>query len=317
MIRDSGVSGNGSYFGARFKAGDVISASQLNDLNSGLMVGTVQPYLGAGATVAYGAGGTQVIVNQDLTPTTIYQHQVVMTDNKVQVARGTIVAQNYYDTREYTTQAFGVWPSGSLTAGSDSLSPFLNQGGYVALTSGTSYNVYLIRNQVGTSGYGNNFAFAPLVCIIPIGGDGYTKSTPWNEGTDKQNVVLTGNKLQTVNIIDPSSVDPIPGAMFTTSTASAEAFFTQYNCQRLTIASLIWDGTSAWTVTQYLLGPIAMEDNMNVAATYYYDPTLGTPPLPTWLTTPDFATQEAAFEGAWSDCDRYSGGLTPTVQVGP
>ena len=53
MIRDSGVSGNGSYFGARFKAGDVISASQLNDLNSGLMVGTVQPYLGTGATVAY------------------------------------------------------------------------------------------------------------------------------------------------------------------------------------------------------------------------------------------------------------------------
>ena len=317
MIRDSGVSGNGSYFGARFKAGDVISASQLNDLNSGLMVGTVQPYLGAGATVAYGAGGTQVVMNPDLTASTFSQHEVVVVGDKLQIVRGSIVAQNYYDTREYTTQGYGVWPTGSLTLGSDYLSPFLNFGGYVTLTAGTSYQVYLIRNQVGLSGYGANFAFAPQVCVIPLSGDGDTKSTPWNGGTDRQDAYMVNGTLTSVTIIDPDFPDGVHGAIFGSGTNSANAFFAQYNCQRQIIATVTWDGSSGWNVVQYLVGPIALENNIDVAGTYYYDGTLTTPPLPTWLGTPDFSTQETAFEGPWSDCDRFSGGLTPTVQVGP
>jgi len=319
MIRDSGVSGNGSLYGSRFKAGDVISASQLNDLNSGLMQGTVQPYLGAGVVTAYGAGGTQVLYNPDLPIGEVQQHQVVVAGNNLQVAYGRILAQDFYETHEYTTQAFGAYPTGSVTTGSDYFSPFINLGGYVTLTPGTNYWVVLLRNQVGLGGYGATFCFAPCVAVLPDGGDGYTKSTPWNFGTDRQVAYSVNGGLISVDIIDPSSIDPIPGAIFGNAVSTADDYFAQYNCQRLPIAKVVWDGTAGqFNVTQYLVGPIAVSNNIQIQGTLFYDNTVGTPPIPSWLTTRDFNSQQTSFEGAWSDCDKFSGGgLLPTVEVGP
>ena len=59
-MEDSGFSGSGSRFNARFEAGSPIQAKQLNDLAAGIQASLPMPYLGAGPSVSFMPGGSTI-----------------------------------------------------------------------------------------------------------------------------------------------------------------------------------------------------------------------------------------------------------------
>jgi len=64
-----GTNGTGNQFSDRFASGDVISASQLNDLINGISTALPQPYLGAGPNISFGSGGTIITTAETDSPT--------------------------------------------------------------------------------------------------------------------------------------------------------------------------------------------------------------------------------------------------------
>lgn len=64
-----GTNGTGNQFSDRFASGDVISASQLNDLINGISTALPQPYIGAGPNISFGSGGTVITTAETDTPT--------------------------------------------------------------------------------------------------------------------------------------------------------------------------------------------------------------------------------------------------------
>lgn len=217
MIRDSGISGNGSLYASRFGAGDVISASQLNELNSGLMQGTVQPYLGAGVVTAYGAGGTQVLYNPDYIPSSagIQQFEISLfsqpqtapatgTDWFIQIAKGTVYGgytignidnslgskmdNTWVGLDVFYVEKVAVCPTGSLDDGTDDTSPYVNSGGKIKLPDasiGTDILpviVYLIRNPYKQSNNelpeGAEQCY-PYLAVIQTASDADAKTMPF------------------------------------------------------------------------------------------------------------------------------------------
>jgi len=217
MIRDSGISGNGSLYGSRFKAGDVISASQLNDLNSGLMQGTVQPYLGAGVITSYGAGGTQVLYNPDYIPSSagIQQFEISLfsepqtppdtgVDWFIQIGKGRVYAgyttgnidngagskmdDTWVALGTFYVEKVAVCPTGSLDDGTDDTSPYVNGGGKIKLPAASigetvlPVEVCLIRNpypKIDGSLPANCNQCFPYLAVIQIGSDADTKTYPF------------------------------------------------------------------------------------------------------------------------------------------
>lgn len=327
MIRDSGVSGNGSLYNSRFRAGDVVSASQLNDLSSGLMTGTVQPYLGEGPVISYGAGGTQVLWNQGpgANDTFYFQHQVFVNEisdeegrtfNAIQVVAGDIICQNMNQTRQYQTAYYGAYPSGMMAIGAlDYSSPFIAAGGYVELadpTTGnpTAYNIYIVKNQYGIGAVGTQFSI-PSVCVFALNSDAENKTSPWNENTDLQNyydVYGALGQFQVRTTLDPLNFAAFGGGASAFNGAGTSKIVAQYNCQRVCIASVAYDPVAAvWNVTQFIQGSITIPNNLIHNGVYFYTNETDVSYLPSWLTTPDFESQEVAFEGSWDGYDKWSG----------
>ena len=80
------------------------------------------------------------------------------------------------------------------------------------------------------------------------------------------------------------------------------------------VATISWNSTTtSWVVTQHLVGPITIPFNIFYEGPYRYEDDGFTPP--SWWTTPDYATEQANWEGAFSDCTKWSGGLNPSQVV--
>jgi len=187
-----------------------------------------------------------------------------------------------------------------------------------------TYNVYIIRNAYGIS-RGGTFASTPLISVIAAGSAGDIASTPWNEGTDKQVYYDIYGNITQISIIVPGSLDPVNGGMFAGDainkfqTAQASPYIAQYNCQRVLIAQVKYNaGSKKWDVYQYLEGPVTLPNNLIHGGVFFYSPDTLVDNLPNWLTTPDFESQEVAFENPWSGSDKFTGGgLLPSVAITP
>lgn len=59
-MQDQGFNGTGSRFNSRFEAGSTIYAKQLNDLAAGVQASLPQPFVGAGPSVSFTAGGAVI-----------------------------------------------------------------------------------------------------------------------------------------------------------------------------------------------------------------------------------------------------------------
>jgi hypothetical protein len=146
-----GVNGLGNQFADRFAPGGVISAGQLNDALSGISTGLVIPYVGQGANIAYGSGGTQIVVNDDPREDgRPFQFEVrVLKDGnkwKVQVANGFCVYRDGsagYTPGGYATsltqclvKGVAIFPTGKKTIGENTRSPWADKNGNVEIARG-------------------------------------------------------------------------------------------------------------------------------------------------------------------------------------
>jgi hypothetical protein len=92
---DIGFNGSGSLFvSSRFKAGDSVSAKQLNQLSAAVQTALPQPYLGEGNQTSYTGGGALILGNQSTLSRTLYSFTVSVTkvgeEYRFNVTPGTI-----------------------------------------------------------------------------------------------------------------------------------------------------------------------------------------------------------------------------------
>jgi hypothetical protein len=100
-------------------------------------MGLIQP--GTGYNFVNSEDGSSLeILFPDVTPYGPEQFKVEMLGNNVQVAKGRVVAQDLTSTpstilHEFNVLGYSVYPTGKLTTGSDSSSPWCAQGGNVEI----------------------------------------------------------------------------------------------------------------------------------------------------------------------------------------
>lgn len=211
------------------------------------------------------------------TPTEVQQFQVEVNDDLLRVAKGSIlwtVSRFVYgDFPNYPVQGLArkvwVYPSGSLNAGSDADSPWMNDGGTISLDQAETYGVYIIGNQ-DASGAGSTYGSVG-VAVIADGSDAHTKSRPVGGymGRTWKEVFQTDTALTYI---------------------SAE--LQNYNSQRYRIATVSHDG-SKWVVDQKLYGPVTMNDDLFLGSIKVVSSGYTPPPIPNALHREDW-------EGTWS-----------------
>jgi hypothetical protein len=230
--------------------------------------------------------------------------------------------------REYNLTGMAVYPTGSKTAATTPNTDLLDNGATFTLvppSGGATTKEYafcVILNQynyyAGTLAPG-----VPYAALMEVGGDAYTKTTPWGseDGCDFQRF-LQYSRWTLLSIPNPSDpYDPELATRFwathfinTESFDAMQYYLQNYNCQRLRIATVSWDNTnSKWVLTQHLLGPITIPYNIFFAGESQVS---GTDPDPTWLTIPQNATEQAAWEGAYTGSTKWDGtGTSPTAVI--
>jgi len=227
------------------------------------------------------------------TPTEVQQFQVEVNDDLLRIAKGTILwtVSRFaaYEHFPYPVQgeARRVWvyPSGSLNAGSDADSPWMNNGGTIGLDQAETYGVYIIGNQEAPGSFefgGINGSVA--VAVIADGSDAHAKTRPFRDGYQGR--------------VFDSLVNNDPPYNFLFKALG------NYNCQRYRIATVSHDG-SKWVVDQKLYGPVTLSDDLfnggvrQVSSTY--TPVIG------------YQTEQEDWEGTWSGYTKDGSTDTATV----
>lgn len=302
-MNDVGFQGTGSRFNSRFESGSPILAKQLNDLASGIQASLPMPYLGDGTSVSYLPGGSIITSLPSALPSSpIEGFQVSIfsqvdgevTTYHAQIAKGAVISNLFYgspdesagsklngtfsDTQLFVTNKVAVYPTLSLTAGSDPNSIYCNSGGDIKLPSasiGTEappVYFYLIRNAFPPTSGSTPSGWVqgwPYLACIQSGSDAYTKTTPFIVGSGYQDhmeyITYLSASDNTIYVYDPSSETPITVTFSSINPQNSDQHLVNYNCQRLLLATLTWDSVNGgWTVTQNLSGHITWLLNMTL-----------------------------------------------------
>lgn len=218
--------------------------------------------------------------------------------------------------REYNLVGMAVYPTGSKTAPATANTDLIDDGATFTLvppvspSTSKSYAFCVILNHYNVYS-GVLSAGVPYAALMEVGGDGYNKTNPWRgeNHCDLQTWVTAFNYVPvTIDVPDPPY--EIDGNLEIQQLFKLK----NYNCQRVRVATISWNSTTtSWVVTQHLVGPITIPFNIFYEGPYRYEDDGFTPP--SWWTTPDYATEQANWEGAFSDCTKWSGGLNPSQVV--
>lgn len=192
-----------------------------------------------------------------------------------------------------------VYPEGSLTAGSDYESPFINNGGRFHLER-TMHYVCIIGNQDSfTSGsYNGNVSLA----IIKAYSDAYDKTKPFNFG-------FMGRHW-----CSPCNQGGSPATGYWWSPTGYNHLW-NYNCQRFIIAR-VYHNEVNWVVDQRMYGPVTLPNDLIPVGNY--NPPFDSP-YPVILTT-QYQEQQDAWGGSWGghvkdgnpdDCTIITDSYTP------
>jgi hypothetical protein len=138
-----------------------------------------------------------------------------------------------------------VYPDGSLTAGTDTDSPFINNGGRFHLEQGTVYNLFIIGNQDSLTA-GSQFGNVTLA-LIADGTDAYDKTKPFDSGYMGRYWAWIFS--ETAGPGEASNFQPQFGWLW------------NYNCQRYLVARIYHDEIR-WVVDQRLYGPVTISDDL-------------------------------------------------------
>jgi hypothetical protein len=229
---------------------------------------------------------------------------------QLQVAKGRVITGGGRSAvAEWDVQGFAIYPTGANVVGTDTASPYVNQGGHVKITDPTvggsyAWGVYIVSNPASL-----NF---PMLAVMAYPSDAYTKSTPWTAGVSWIDVSPYTDQI----IIVPSPPAPSPELHLKSYDTVEGNHQYNYNCQRLKVAELYWDGTfSQWTVRQWLIGSLTNPDINWHIGNKEYEVFVGEPP-PAWATTTLYETEQNEWNGPWAGYSKWDGtGSAPSQNL--
>jgi hypothetical protein len=285
---------------------------------------SIQP--GVGYSFKQSSSGTVFDIDQPYTDPAplvpLEQFKVVMDGDKAYFSKGhTIsrVGQISHCLRHYNLISLAVYPTASKTAAPTALTDYMDDGASFTLVPPVApattkvYNFSIIVNQYNVYS-GTLYAGVPYAALMEVDGDAYAKTTPGfdESGCDAHTWVNTFRR-RPVAIAIPISPYEVLGNL----EISQDNRVQNYNCQRLKVATIFWqDASSSWGIVQNLLGPITIPHNFCFVGAYPYvdeDDDPFTPP--DWWTSPSYATEQEAWEGAYSDSVKWNGSGSQPSQL--
>lgn len=217
--------------------------------------------------------------------------------------------------KEFNVKNFAVYESGTLYPGTNDGSVWASSGGYVLLPLETvkTYGVYLVMNQFDASGY---ISGAPYLAVIADTdeNEALEKSRPYGAGSCDSVRYFTIGSLFEVAVGQPWIY------YVNNSFGGTVPYAFDYNCQRVKIATLVPLGGGAFDVTQHLVGTLTIPsqfnymggDNLVIPTPDYYDQTPIHNPFP---PTPQYSSQNTAWNGAWAGYDKSFSGATDQIAL--
>lgn len=239
----------------------------------------------------------------------------------VKVARGRVITKSIRDTsslappktntQTYSVEKFAAYPTGTLTTGATADSVWASDDGYVTIPNAAgggsdAYNVYLIRNNFppysmapfGDPGY-------PMLAVMVPGSDAELKTRYF--GT--QGFTSDWRHKFVYKQVTVATATPPYEVTFNGEKSQSDSLV-NYNCQRVKIGSLWWNGT-AWEITQELIGTITLPDYIQFTGTDRWDEDdTGTPP---WSGWPLYQSNNDSWHDAWTGYDKTATGATIVI----
>jgi len=226
---------------------------------------------------------------------------IVITDillgNSVSGSNGTL-NDTGVKTGEFEIDKVAVYPTGSNNDGTDTSSVWCNAGGKFKLPSASvgTYSpalyFFIIRNPYQPTGGSGSVPTGlrvgyPYLALIQATSDADTKTQPFiSPSSDTyyddslyyiQNV---GMSNQEVDVYEPGSDEPVVYYFPVTATGNSTQNLYNYNCQRLLIATLVWDTVKGiWTLYQKCTGTIDLPFALTCKYTNFQTSAYTTAPL--------------------------------------
>lgn len=294
---------------------------------------SLQP--GVGFSFTNSSHGTTLDINAvytDPMPTVpLEQFKVLMDGNKVYVAKGRVLARcgdfvtdtNYgYDTilyveqclKQFNVENFAVYPTASLTVGTNLQSLWASDQGYVDVETEHTYGVYLVMNQFDAAG-----AYTPGAPYLAVIADddaneALVKSQPFGANS------CDSVKYYSVSILIEQAGDG-PYYFYAQGYPQSPTYAFNYNCQRVKIATIAYGGSpEQWNITQHLIGTLTIPSQFN----YMGGDTLR-------VTAPDispevilynpfdpgplYSSENTAWNGAWTGYAKSFSGATVEIAL--
>jgi hypothetical protein len=276
---------------------------------------SIQP--GVGYSFKQSNYGTVLDIDQTYTDSapflSVEQFTVQVSGNNVCTAKGRVITQDVWagtsldaTTAEYDLTGIWAYPTGSKTTGSNASSPWADSEGYITITNAAaegsdSWGVYIVRQPLNQ---GSEFR-GPALVVMADASDAFDKTTPWGEADTTDSIRVYGYIGASALDVDGSAAGYLIGG---TQTSPIQY---NYNCQRVLVASITWNGTtSSWDVSQKLIGTITLP---NIIQFYGLVLVVDGDPSP-FTGWPQYDAESDAWNGAWSG---YAKPTTLTNVISP
>jgi len=278
----------------------------------------IQP--GVGFSFSTSVHGTTLDINQPYTDPAPFvppeQFEVLVSGNNVFTCKGRVITQDVWagtglDATSAEYDLIGIWayPTGSKTTGSNASSPWADSEGFITIANAAAegsdnWGVYIVRQPLNQA---SEFR-SPALVVMADGitpSDAFDKTTPWGEADTTDSIRLYGYIGASALDVDGSPAGYLIGGTQTTPIQY------NYNCQRVLVASIIWNGTTnVWDVTQELIGTITLP---NIIQFYGLVLVVDGEPSP-FTGWPQYDAESDAWNGAWSG---YAKPTTLTNVISP
>ena len=229
----------------------------------------------------------------------VEQFKVLVSGDNVFTAKGRVVTQDVWagtgldaTSAEYDLTGIWAYPTGSKTTGSNASGPWADSEGFITIANAAAegsdnWGVYIVRQPLNQA---SEFRGAALV-IMADASDAFDKTTPWGETDTTDSIRIYGGIGATTLEVDGS-----PAGYLITGGQTTPVQY-NYNCQRVLVASIIWNGTTnSWDVSQKLIGTITLP---NIIQFYGLVLEVAGDPSP-FTGWPQYEAESDAWNGAWS-----------------
>lgn len=246
----------------------------------------------------------------------------------LRVHKGSVLSRTFTNTpvpyphamRQYWVKNFAVYPTDKLTTGTDAASNWASNDGYVEInkfmasvgetpaSGSNSWAVYLVLNQFESE---SGEPGKPYLAVMANASDAETKSRPWYPEPDGD--IVAWKHIFTYKVVNVATLDP-PYEITFNGEVSQTDLLMNYNCQRVKIATAVYDTVSQnWSVTQHLIGTLTLTTQSVQNGTIRWDnDSEDTVP---WATWPLYSNKNDDWNGAWNGYAKVFSGATVNTGV--